>query len=83
MDTMDGMGENARAVQPRKGDNEWWTSRAYECRDKRAVVGTVAPEGAAQWSHMVECLGFEDKPPGLSAVSHRCRTRVPYRVSGS
>jgi len=51
---MDGMGQNARAVRPRRGDNEWWTSRAYECRDKRAVVGRDAhrrledPPGAGE-----------------------------------
>jgi len=54
MATMDGMGQNARAVRPRRGDNEWWTSRAYECRDKRAVVGRDAhrrledPPGAGE-----------------------------------
>ena len=29
-----------------------------------------APEGASEWSHMVECPGLADNPTGLSAVSH-------------
>jgi hypothetical protein len=34
-------------VRPRRWDKEWWTSRAYECWDKRAVAGRAAAEVAA------------------------------------
>jgi hypothetical protein len=46
---VDGTSENARAVRPRRWDKEWWTSRAYECRDKRAVAGRAAAEVAAHY----------------------------------
>ncbi len=44
---MDGISENARAIWPRRWDKEWWTSRAYECWDKRAVAERAAAEVAA------------------------------------
>ena len=47
MGAMDARSEDARAVRPRRWDNKWWTSRAYECRDRRAVAGRGAAEVAA------------------------------------
>jgi len=47
MGAMDGISENARAIWPRRWDKEWWTSKAYECWDKRAAAGGAAAEVAA------------------------------------
>jgi hypothetical protein len=73
MATMDGMGQNARAVRPRRGDNEWWTSRAYECRDTRAFVGRAAPEGAAHRSQIL----LEGTQPGQARGPVRPVLRGP------
>jgi len=58
---MDVISENARAVRPRRWDNEWWTTTAYECRDKRAVVGRAAAEVAAH-----ECIAVRNASGGES-----------------
>jgi hypothetical protein len=40
-------GRRDHYIRPRRWDKEWWTSRAYDCRDERAVAGRAAAEVAA------------------------------------